>query len=68
MLVRADGVHRDGWAMKDAKTGTILLSDICNDQDEAQALRREQQIHQPHRGHQHVVPVVITLVEGPTRA
>jgi hypothetical protein len=64
MLVRADGMPRTAWALKDARTGVIVLTDLCDEQCEAQELRRQQAIHQPQRGHQHVVPVIVTISEA----
>ena len=66
MLVRADGTPRGAWALKDAKTGVINLVSLCESQRGAQELRKLQEIHKPERGHQHVVPVVVTVTEAKT--
>lgn len=64
MLLQDDELPRAAWALKDRR-GLIVASDLCETEREALDLRRQQVIHQPHRGELEVVPVIVTVSPVP---
>ena len=61
MIVDADGRGRVAWALQDIKTGHMHLATICEEEEQAYALCRARDDHQPHRGHCKVVAITITV-------
>lgn len=64
MLLHADGKPREAHALM-GRDGSLIISDVCQSERQALELRRQQMIHQPHRGTLGVkrVLVTVTLVE-----
>lgn len=60
MILRA-GLEQPGFALRDPVTGEIPLATICDTQGEADELRRQMAIHQPHKALPKVVMVEVTV-------
>ena len=68
MIVRDDSVERVGWALKDPLTGNIYLTEVCESEEDAHALRRGMRIHQSHRGNWQVCAVIVTIGQPAERS